>query len=653
MPQFIRHLLRQRIFWVVLLTALYLVILATRVSPYLFGPDEWRWPGRPPSPVTYPRWWPSLVLLIVYLLVVTLWIDGHGSDRPSRRREWTALAFLILMAPAIQMALKYIHYRYPLEFYLYRTIGPHNGFWQVAIGIEDVGHYLRTYPQQMQAHPFVHTPVHPPGDFVYVWLWRKGFEYLPGLARIVAQYLRTYNCADLWFVELADAQISSALAQMVIPLFSGLPTIPLYLLGKRVIGPRAGFRAVTLYVVVPSLTLFTMRWDQLYPLALCLSLYWLHLGLDDRRPGLFFMSGLSASVASFMSFGNLTILLALGLYGLAHLAYTGLSRWRGWLRQTWLGWTLLALGSASVWLAYQVAWGVSFWDVFSTAMQTHFYLGRSYWVWVGYNLYDFLTFLGVPVAVLFVAGSAKAWQRAVRARLSIPLEALPALAVSATLLALDLSGVARGEVGRMWLPWMSVACLVAAIGLTRRSDRVSYRLVLALLALQALFAALFLRVSATGMPAFQPHQPNTAPPAVDYPLEVRLGDEIALLGYDLEPLEVAPGETIHLTLYWQALEQPARPYTVFTHLSDPGGELQGQQDNMPLQGSLPTTCWLPGEYVADPYDITVAADAVPGQYRLEVGLYWLRTGERLPVSGSDAVLPDRIWLGPVEVEIRD
>jgi len=644
----IRRLLRRPDFWVVLLTSLYLVGMATRVSPYLFGPDEWRWPGRSPSPVTYPRWWPSLLLLAVYLLAVLLWLDGPAADRPSRRREWAAMAFLLLMAPALQVALKYIHYRYPVEFYLYRTIGPHNGFWQIAIGADDLGQYLRTYPRQMLAHPFVHTPVHPPGDFVYVWLWRKGFEQFPGLARTVAQFLRAYNCADLQFVSLEDAQIASALAQMLIPLGSGLPVIPLYRLGKRLGGPRAGMRAAALYVVVPSLTLFTMRWDQLYPLFLCLSLYWLHVGLEERRFVLFFLAGLSVSVASFMSFGNLTILPALGAYGLAHLASGGLLRWKDWLRQTWRGWGLLILGSVSVWLAYQAACGVSFWEVFSTAMQTHFHLGRSYRVWVVYNVYDFLTFLGVPVAVLFVAESIRAWRRVVQTRLAVSAEALPALAVSTTLLALDLSGVARGEVGRMWLLWMPAACLIVAIGSTHRS-RFSYVLVLALLALQTLSATLFLRVSATGMPAYRPHQPVTTPPSISHPLEARSGESIAFLGYDLEPVEVTPGDTLHLTLYWQALEQPHRAYTVFTHLLDETGRLQGQQDNMPVRNRIPTTCWQPGEFITDPYDIVVAPDAPPGEYRIEIGMYDLPTGERLRVTGPPGQPADRLLLPSVRV----
>lgn len=642
-----RSLWRNLNLWVILLTGLYLVILATRVSPYFFGPDSWQWHGRPPSPSTYARWWPSVVLLSVYLVVALVWLDGRWADRPSRRREWAALTFLILMAPAIQIALKYIHYRYPVEFYLSRTIGPHNGFWQIAIGTDDLGHYLRTFPQQMQSHPFVHTSTHPPGDFVYVWLWRQGFEHLPALAHSVAQSLRTYHCANLWFVALEDAQIASALSQMLIPLLSGLPVVPLYLLGKRLAGPRAGLRAAVLYVVLPALTLFTMRWDQLYPLFLCCALYWLHIGLVDDRPSRFFLAGFSVSVASFMSFGNVTILALLGVYGLAHLAFTGASRWRAWLRQTWQGWGMLALGCVSVWLVYQVRYGVSFAEVFSAATRTHLHIGRSYWVWAGYNLYDFATFVGIPVAVFLVSEGVWAWRRVLSR--AVPREALPALAVSAALLAVNFSGVVRGEVGRLWLLWMPAACLVVAVGLAHRASARSYKLALALLALQALCFTLFLRVSATGMPSYQPRALVTTSPSVEHPLHARLGESVALVGYDLEPDPVHPGDSLYLTLYWQALEQPDRPYTVFTHLVDAAGVLRGQQDNMPLQNSLPTTCWRPGEFIADPYAIVAPPDAAPGEYTIRAGMYDLTTGERLPVTGPAEHPPDQVILGPVQI----
>ncbi|MFQ6058624.1 MAG: hypothetical protein ACE5MB_07105 [Anaerolineae bacterium] len=130
-----------------------------------------------------------------------------------------------------------------------------------------------------------------------------------------------------------------------------------------------------------------------------------------------------------------------------------------------------------------------------------------------------------------------------------------------------------------------------------------------------------------------------------------LGGQVAFLGYELEAPQVEPRGTVKLTLYWQALSPTEVDYTVFTHLLDAEDRIRGQQDRMPMGGMRPTTTWLPGEIVVDLYTIPVAPDAPPGIYVIEVGMYDLATGARLPVLGPDGVrVPqDRILLGMVDV----
>jgi hypothetical protein len=70
---------------------------------------------------------------------------------------------------------------------------------------------------------------------------------------------------------------------------------------------------------------------------------------------------------------------------------------------------------------------------------------------------------------------------------------------------------------------------------------------------------------------------------------------------------------------------------------------------MPVQGKLPTTCWRPGEFVTDPYAIPVSPDISPGQYSLEVGLYYFPSGERLPVTAKSDHASKSLPLTSVEV----
>jgi hypothetical protein len=149
---------------------------------------------------------------------------------------------------------------------------------------------------------------------------------------------------------------------------------------------------------------------------------------------------------------------------------------------------------------------------------------------------------------------------------------------------------------------------------------------------------------------------------VQHPLHLNLNGQIELLGYDLSADQVRlrrersaeqPGDNIELTLYWHTLTKLEEDYTVFTHLLGKsynpvsGSFLWGQKDNQPLDGTYPTSRWLESEVVVDRYAIAVQPDAPLGLYRIEVGMYLLETGHRLPVfdDRGERMPEDRALLG--------
>jgi 4-amino-4-deoxy-L-arabinose transferase-like glycosyltransferase len=139
-------------------------------------------------------------------------------------------------------------------------------------------------------------------------------------------------------------------------------------------------------------------------------------------------------------------------------------------------------------------------------------------------------------------------------------------------------------------------------------------------------------------------------PEMQHALGVSLGDQVALLGYNLRTDQVHAGETVGLTLYWQALTEIDVSYTVFTHLLDRDDRIWGQQDSMPGGGQLPTTSWIPGEIIEDDYEIEVSGQARAADYLLEIGMYHWATGRRLPVlDGHGAPQGDRVLLGTVKI----
>jgi len=140
-------------------------------------------------------------------------------------------------------------------------------------------------------------------------------------------------------------------------------------------------------------------------------------------------------------------------------------------------------------------------------------------------------------------------------------------------------------------------------------------------------------------------------PPIQHPLEVNLGDQIALLGYDLYTTELKAGGTLSLTLYWKALSEMETSYTVFIHLLDFEDKIWGQRDSLPGNGALPTTGWLPGEVIVDQYEVPVQPDAPPGQYVIEMGMYQAETGQRLPIiNRKGQVVDERVLLEEVTVQ---
>jgi len=133
------------------------------------------------------------------------------------------------------------------------------------------------------------------------------------------------------------------------------------------------------------------------------------------------------------------------------------------------------------------------------------------------------------------------------------------------------------------------------------------------------------------------------PPSISRSLAIPFGEppQLTLLGYDLaEPNE----EYLSVTLYWQALMEMDRNYTVFVQLLDSTGTVVRQRDMPPLDGQAPTTTWVTNEYLTDLHPLDIIS-LPPGHYQLIVGLYNPITDTRLSLdTGTDFVVLTEINL---------
>ncbi len=130
------------------------------------------------------------------------------------------------------------------------------------------------------------------------------------------------------------------------------------------------------------------------------------------------------------------------------------------------------------------------------------------------------------------------------------------------------------------------------------------------------------------------------------PLNANFGDQMALVGYALDQRVAHPGETIRLTLYWQALAPVETDYRIFAHVLGVENQVWANSDTPP---ATPSSQWQPGQTIEDTHDLTVGLTTPPDFYDIEVGVY--EPGEnRLPVIAEDGSwLGGRILLSKIRV----
>ncbi|MBK8906034.1 MAG: glycosyltransferase family 39 protein [Anaerolineaceae bacterium] len=139
-------------------------------------------------------------------------------------------------------------------------------------------------------------------------------------------------------------------------------------------------------------------------------------------------------------------------------------------------------------------------------------------------------------------------------------------------------------------------------------------------------------------------------PEVLTPLDQDLADWLTLEGYYLTvngrpvaDLIIRPGDTLAVTLVWQAHQPLPADLTVFVHLLGVDGQLVAQKDNAPLFGTRPTTSWQPGERLIDRYELTIAEDTPAQTVQLSVGMYDPITLERQAFVGGETAVPLGTW----------
>ncbi len=363
-----------------------------------------------------------------------------------------------------QLALLDLEPAGALPTLLARTISrTHTSYYSVAVSPEarDPREFLRRYASLLPSFRTAakHAATHPPGPVLY---YRGLLALCERSPRLTALLLRGAE-EEAGPAARSAPRAAALLGALLLGLFGAASAWPVAWLAARLTAEvGAGVRAGMLWLLMPGPALFVPQFDQALalPVTLAGALVTGALGAQRLRravaPAL--LAGLLGAIALFVSYGSAAFLL---LGGVAALAFSPPPRGRSLVLCGLAAATALTLTGLTAVLGYQP------WQAAATALRIHrevYTLPRSYLLWLLFDPLDLALFLGVPVAVLLLARLASTLRHRGRGGESERAASRMVLAVAGGLAVLVLSGVTRGEVGRLWIPlmpWLLLAALAA------------------------------------------------------------------------------------------------------------------------------------------------------------------------------------------------
>ena len=634
-------------------TLIFFTALAVDAYPGLRGGAGWRWPYEVPQHV---------VAVVVLALVVAVYIGGVVLLRRWQAGAAIIVAWAVIGGTTMGFAVVGIQSGDALFTLFTRTVSPvQTGASTIAVHTmaqEGVSSTLERWPQIMDGAlqtNIIHFTTSPPGQPLIHFVAARLVDNLPGVHDL-SMALRQYQCSNPNVMFYNDAElVSVALVGMLMPLWAALAVIPLYFSAVHLgVGKSAALRLASWWPLVPAVLLFLPTWNTLYPALSVLAFALLLAGSRQsgwRMAALLVGAGIIMSVATFLNFAVMPVLLLFGLYtlGTCLLIEGGLRR--AVLIGLWFG-----VGLISVWMAYWLVTGLTPFDLAVVTADQHSQLvaNRPYLAWLILHPYDVLMFIGWPLAGLFVWA---VW-RAVRTRIKgQPVSAAGVLAVAllVTFLAVDVAGVVQGENARI-MSFYAPFLLLSAGRLFKRGKKWDVPLLVTQGMTVLVMAAMLPVVPLDLNPP--PDAPRTDVPRLDMlepqPVNARFHSDKYAGSFVLEGHRFIPdlgAQVITLETIWRGREQVERPYQ-FQVVARAENAIDGEIVTEPhiwraQNGNYLPTCWQSDDVIHDVVLLEMPPVSAPVVWTLELRAVDPRTGDVMQVTQADGTAADHALLGPV------
>lgn len=637
--------------WIIGFTAIFLGLLAFNSIPEMRGGWGWRWPYQKPS-----EWTPVVILvglLLIYL--ASIWVI-----RSHQLHIWIALAWSVFAGFVLALGVQNIRDD-PFFMLFSHTVSPvQTGASTVAVqfmGKDGTSETLQNWPDVMRQSDeknIIHFSTSPPGQaLIHQWL-ADLIDPVDSISRPLSMALRPYQCSTPEVMEYSRGELTSAGIGMLMPFWAALVVIPTFFSAFLLTDDRQSALSIAQWMsLVPSLLLFAPTWNTLYPLLATTAFAFLVVSLIRRKMLYSFIAGLVISLTTFLNFSVFPLFPLFGLFALGYWYFIACKEnaaltWR-WIVQIGM---CFGLGLGTIWMIYGLYSGVTPFNIMQVTFDQHLDIERSYTVWLILHPYDLLMFTGWPIAILAFIAFVCAVSH-LCSKQSVTKVDILAFATIISILALDFTGITRGESARIWL-FFTPFLLLSTSESFKRSPRWDFPLLIAQAGTVAVMGAVLPVVTFDMNPLVE--YPRTDIATLDH-LEMRpltfefssntYEGEFKLSGYRF----IADPTNQHITVefLWEGERQVERPYQFEVIATADDNSVIRQSDPYywyPQGGNYMTTCWQNNDQVHDVIVIDVPPVSQPVIWELSVQAIDLRTGD-IAVAKQNGVVVDAVTLGGI------
>ncbi len=460
-----------------IITLLFCFAIGFDIYPPLRGPapypPEWRWPYlfiNTLSKIYLP--------ILVALSLVGLYILEEKKNIFTKNHPKLFIVVIMLLCFFFQLSVLFFS-RSGIGVLIHRIIDPTlNGYFTASLSIKNVQDFLTNYNQTM-LHYIYHAKAHPPGAILLFYIIKQCIAPFTSFISFANHFSPAHSdVKQTWEMLLPIDKATAIVSGFFIPLLSTLSLIPLYFSAKMLYGARVALRNLFIFFFIPTIIFFIPINDAFLHIFSITAFFFLIKAVQKNNLLSYVLSGATLFLGVLFNLSLLPLLILFFVFALVSLRNKKTTSLKKYLN----GGIFFSLGFFLPPMLLNLFFHFNFLQVTQTIMQyvpdIH---SRSYTLWLSYNIYDFLIFCGIPLALLSLHLLKQTFSQSIKKQFN---KIDPVyLALLLMIIILNFSGSVRGETGRLWSPYIPFVVL-AGVNFVTNKLKFSHKLFAGILILQ-------------------------------------------------------------------------------------------------------------------------------------------------------------------------